>query len=295
MGYTRPCRHARRRALHEALLPDRQGCRRSDAHLLRRARIRAAATSRDSRWKRWGFGKRIGRRLHRRWRPARRRERDRIRATTRSNFLRLFHVAQKHGLDIHPHALRLITQSLKLIDAELRDNPEANRLFIEILTSSKDPEIALRRMNEAGVFGRFVPDFGRVVAQMQYDMYHTYTVDEHTIFAIGILHRDRTRRAQGRAAARDGPHPDHRFAPRALSRGAAARHRQGPRRRPFGAGRGGRGKARAAPRLHRRGDRDRRLAGALASPDEQHRFQARHRRSQDDPRISSHRCNRPSG
>ena len=46
----------------------------------------------------------------------------------------------------------------------------------------------LRRMNEAGVLGRFVPDFGRVVAQMQYDMYHVYTVDEHTLFAIGILH-----------------------------------------------------------------------------------------------------------
>ena len=44
-------------------------------------------------------------------------------------------------------------------------------------------------MNEAGVFGRFIPDFGRVVAQMQYDMYHVYTVDEHTLFAIGILHK----------------------------------------------------------------------------------------------------------
>jgi [protein-PII] uridylyltransferase len=102
--------------------------------------------------------------------------------------LRLFYVAQKEGLDIHPHALRLITQSLKLIDAELRANPEANRLFVEILTASNvNPEIALRWMNESGVFGRFIPDFGRVVAQMQYDMYHTYTVDEHTIFAIGIL------------------------------------------------------------------------------------------------------------
>jgi [protein-PII] uridylyltransferase len=104
------------------------------------------------------------------------------------NLIRLFHVADQHGLDIHPHALRLITQSLKLIDARLRANPEANRLFMEILTSRKDPMIALRRMNEAAVFGRFVPDFGRVVAQMQYDMYHHYTVDEHTIFAIGILH-----------------------------------------------------------------------------------------------------------
>jgi [protein-PII] uridylyltransferase len=101
--------------------------------------------------------------------------------------LRLFHVAQQNGLDIHPRALRAARHSLRLIDRRLREDPEANRLFLDILTSRKDPEIALRRMNETGVFGRFIPDFGRVVAQMQYDMYHVYTVDEHTLFAIGIL------------------------------------------------------------------------------------------------------------
>jgi [protein-PII] uridylyltransferase len=103
--------------------------------------------------------------------------------------LRLFHVAQEQELDIHPRALQAVTRSLRLVNAELRDDPEANRLFLEILTSKKDPETALRRMNEAGAFGRFIPDFGRVVAQMQYDMYHVYTVDEHTLFAIGILHQ----------------------------------------------------------------------------------------------------------
>jgi [protein-PII] uridylyltransferase len=103
--------------------------------------------------------------------------------------IRLFGVAQRTELDIHPRALRRAGQSLRLIDAKLRENPEANRVFLEILTSRKDPESALRRMNEAGVLGRFLPDFGRVVAQMQYDMYHHYTVDEHTLFAIGILHK----------------------------------------------------------------------------------------------------------
>ena len=103
--------------------------------------------------------------------------------------IRLFREAQRHRLDIHPTALRLVTQKLHLIDGRMRDDADANRLFMEILTSRKDPETALRRLNEAGVFGRFVPDFGRVVAQMQYDMYHVYTVDEHTIRAIGILHR----------------------------------------------------------------------------------------------------------
>src|SRR5690606_17864410 len=65
--------------------------------------------------------------------------------------------------------------------------PRANRLFLDLLTGRNDPETVLRWMNEAGVFGRFVPDFGKVGAQMQFDMYHHYTVDEHTIRAIGLL------------------------------------------------------------------------------------------------------------
>jgi [protein-PII] uridylyltransferase len=100
--------------------------------------------------------------------------------------LRLFRAAQLHGMEIHPHALRLITQKPSLVSG-LREDPAANALFLDILTSDKEPDIALRRLNESGVFGRFIPDFGRVVAQMQYDMYHVYTVDEHTIRAIGIL------------------------------------------------------------------------------------------------------------
>jgi len=104
------------------------------------------------------------------------------------NFVRLFRVAQTHDLDIHPGTLRLITSNLTRIDDALRNDAEANRLFLEILTDKDDPATTLKRLNEAGVFGRFVPDFGRVVAQMQYDMYHVYTVDEHTIRAIGLLH-----------------------------------------------------------------------------------------------------------
>jgi [protein-PII] uridylyltransferase len=102
--------------------------------------------------------------------------------------LGLFHVAQQHGLDIHPNALRAVRRSLRLIDNKLREDAEANRLFLEMLTSPNDPETTLKRLNEAGVFGRFIQEFGRVVAQMQYDMYHAYTVDEHTIRAIGLLH-----------------------------------------------------------------------------------------------------------
>ena len=105
------------------------------------------------------------------------------------NLIRLFHVADAKGLDIHPATLRSITRKLDLIDDDLRNSPEANRLFLEILCSRRDPERALRRMNEAGVMGRFMPEFGRVVALMQFNMYHHYTVDEHLLVTIGNLSR----------------------------------------------------------------------------------------------------------
>ena len=103
--------------------------------------------------------------------------------------IRIFAVADDSGLDIHPFALRQIKLNLRRITGKVRRDPQANADFLAVLTSLKEGEINLRRMNEAGVFGRFIPDFGRVVAQMQYDMYHHYTVDEHTIHAIGLVAR----------------------------------------------------------------------------------------------------------
>ncbi|WP_338426999.1 [protein-PII] uridylyltransferase [Sphingopyxis kveilinensis] len=102
--------------------------------------------------------------------------------------IEIFALADKHGLEIHPQAMRQARHDAKLIETHrVRRNARANALFLDVLTSPRDPETVLRWMNEAGVFGRFVPDFGRVVAQMQFDMYHHYTVDEHTIRAIGLL------------------------------------------------------------------------------------------------------------
>jgi [protein-PII] uridylyltransferase len=101
------------------------------------------------------------------------------------NLIKLFWVADRNALAIHPDATRLVTLSLKRVDAALRANPEANRLFFDILTSRNTPEIVLRLMNEAGVLGRFVPDFGKIVALMQFNMYHHYTVDEHLLRAVG--------------------------------------------------------------------------------------------------------------
>jgi [protein-PII] uridylyltransferase len=100
----------------------------------------------------------------------------------------LFEVAHERGLDIHPHTFQLVTRSLWLVDAGLRRNTEANEAFMRILLSRRNPEHTLRLMSEAGVLGKFIPDFGRVAGQMQFDMYHVFTVDEHTIFALGILH-----------------------------------------------------------------------------------------------------------
>jgi [protein-PII] uridylyltransferase len=104
------------------------------------------------------------------------------------DLIRIFRVAQERGLDVHPQTLRWITRNAKLIDKPLRGDPAACALFLEILIADQDPATALRLMNETGVLGKFMPDFGRVVAQMQYNMYHHFTVDEHTLFAIGVLH-----------------------------------------------------------------------------------------------------------
>ena len=100
--------------------------------------------------------------------------------------LELFRIASAEKLDIHPQTMLLAARDEGLINSAVRQDKRANQYFLDVLTGP-DPELNLRRMNESGVFGRFVPDFGRVVAKMQYDMYHHYTVDEHTIRAIGLL------------------------------------------------------------------------------------------------------------
>ena len=103
------------------------------------------------------------------------------------DMIHIFRIAQREGLDIHPNALRLIRRHRKKITRPVRNDPEANKAFMEILMCEEEPEVHLRRMSEAGVLGQFITDFGRVVAQTQHDMYHHYTVDEHTIRAVGLL------------------------------------------------------------------------------------------------------------
>ena len=103
--------------------------------------------------------------------------------------IEIFQIAEAESLEIHPETMRQANRDCRLIDNAVRNDPRANALFLDVLAGRNDPETVLRWMNEAEVFGRLVPDFGRVNAQMQFDMYHHYTVDEHTIRAIGLLSR----------------------------------------------------------------------------------------------------------
>ncbi|MXU64478.1 [protein-PII] uridylyltransferase [Oceanomicrobium pacificus] len=103
------------------------------------------------------------------------------------NILRLFEVALRTGILIHPDTMRLVAANLDLIDDTVRDDPEANRIFLGLLLDHGNPERALLRMNELNVLGTFLPEFGRIVAMMQFNMYHHYTVDEHTIRCISTL------------------------------------------------------------------------------------------------------------
>jgi len=103
------------------------------------------------------------------------------------NLLRLFEEALRSGLLIHPDAMRLVTANLHLIDDAMRRDREATRLFVDLLLKHGNPERALRRMNELGVLAAFLPEFAPVVAMMQFNMYHSYTVDEHTIQVISAL------------------------------------------------------------------------------------------------------------
>jgi len=103
------------------------------------------------------------------------------------NLIRFFAQAENTGTFLHPNAIRQLRHSHRLIDDTLRNDREANRIFLKLLTGHVNPEATLRRMNDAGVLGRFIPEFGHVVAMMQFNMYHHFTVDEHLIRTVGML------------------------------------------------------------------------------------------------------------
>ena len=114
-----------------------------------------------------------------------------------TNMLRLFEEALRTRLMIHPDAMRLVAASLHLIDDQVRSDPEAVRIFLDLLLKHGNPERALRRMNELDMLGAFIPEFEPIVAMMQFNLYHHYTVDEHSIQCVAAL-----------AAIERGEHPE---------------------------------------------------------------------------------------
>ena len=103
------------------------------------------------------------------------------------NLLKLFSEALRTGLLIHPNAMRLVSANLAMVNNEFRASTEARQIFLELLLKHGNPERALRRMNELGFLAKFIPEFEPIVAMMQFNMYHSYTVDEHTIQCLKTL------------------------------------------------------------------------------------------------------------
>src|ERR1039457_4498665 len=108
-----------------------------------------------------------------------------------SALLELFVLLQQNPQirGVRAGTIRAVARNLWLIDEEFRQNPRNHRLFLEILRAPRGVTHELRRMNDYGVLGRYIPAFGRVVGRMQYDLFHAYTVDAHTLFVVSNLRR----------------------------------------------------------------------------------------------------------
>ncbi|QQQ17391.1 [protein-PII] uridylyltransferase [Brevundimonas vitis] len=104
-----------------------------------------------------------------------------------TRLLTLFVLADRHDLDLHPEAFSAVSRSLSLVTPALRRNPVAAQAFLDVLARGQRPYRVLTLMNETGLLGRFLPEWGRIVGQTQFNMYHAYTVDEHTLQAVGII------------------------------------------------------------------------------------------------------------
>jgi [protein-PII] uridylyltransferase len=108
-----------------------------------------------------------------------------------SALLEMFHLLQQNAdiRGVSAHTIGLVKRNLYLIDEEFRQNPRNHRLFLDILRAKAGVTHELRRMNLYGVLGLYIPSFGRIVGRMQYDLFHAYTVDEHTLFVVSNLRR----------------------------------------------------------------------------------------------------------
>ncbi len=100
--------------------------------------------------------------------------------------LEAFEIAGEQELTLHPSLRSEVRKRARAVET-LRDDLASGEIFLRILSSAKEVATVLREMNATGVLGRFVPEFGRVIAQNEHDMYHVYTVDEHTIRTFSVL------------------------------------------------------------------------------------------------------------
>ena len=114
--------------------------------------------------------------------PENRRFRDDL-----DQIIRLFNFALIHELDIHPDTLRRLTRAVRAARTAQLQTAQTHEIFLQIISGKGNPERVLRLMNESGWLGIYMPDFGRIVGMMQFDMYHSYTVDEHSLRAVGIM------------------------------------------------------------------------------------------------------------
>ena len=116
---------------------------------------------------------------------------NRVFAEDPSALLELFLILQQNPniRGVSAFTIGLIKRNLHLIDDEFRQNPRNHRLFLNILRAPEGVTHGLRRMNLYGVLGLYIPSFGRIVGRMQYDLFHAYTVDEHTLFVVSNLRR----------------------------------------------------------------------------------------------------------
>ena len=119
------------------------------------------------------------------------------------NMVRLFVLAAREDVDVHPDALWAVTRHLGKFRPDLRRTPEASEALLAAILEGDRPAQTLKRMNEAGVLGKALPEFGGIVAQTQFNMYHHFTVDEHTLRAVERISDIEHGRVEGLKLARD--------------------------------------------------------------------------------------------
>ncbi|MEL0232271.1 MAG: nucleotidyltransferase domain-containing protein, partial [Hyphomicrobiales bacterium] len=103
----------------------------------------------------------------------------------RIDLIRLFMISDQDNVLLSPQIIQSITRSLKYIDSSLRKNKSANRVLLDIFSKATNPEVTLRTMNDTGVLGKFLPEFGKVEGMSLFNLYHNFTVDEHLLKTVG--------------------------------------------------------------------------------------------------------------